>query len=324
MGNSETFAQRIQERYPEGLTGVFAIGGTRTTYILDQNRDKEDPGKIEDFAAHGEYLLKRYFEFAEMFYSLGGQNMIITAFSFRGFYNRGREYAEFVTQEMQRFTSDYAIEACKRLEIDPYFIGIDTLLLFSEDSPVYQLGKSLQEFQSQWDYQEGRRKLIWEIASIPLYTFWQTNYAMSSSDQETLATSIVGNRDELENIYHVLYKRFSYDAYGTEVPMPHFYLGTNKSGDLKWRSPMPLALSGGDYLRMFFTPYPTLFMTAEIMQTILEDLAFNERFFSDKTDYKGKYTRELAQAEYERVMRLREDPNAVLGLSRRVEKKIEA
>lgn len=324
MGNREIFAQRIRERYPEGLTGVFAIGGTRTTYILDQNRDKDDPGKIEDFAAHGEYLLRRYFEFAEMFYSLGGQNMIITAFSFRGFYNRGREYAEFVTQEMFRFISDYAIEAYQRLEIDPYFTGIDTLLLFAEDSPVYHLGKTLQEFQTDWDYQDGRRKLIWEVASIPLYTFWQSIYAMSFTEQQALAEAIVDNRDELENIYRILYKRFSHDAYNTDVPMPHFYLGTNKSGDLKWRSPMPLALSGGDYLRMFFTPYPTLFMTPEIMQTILEDLAFNERFFSDKTDYKGKYTRELAQAEYERVMRLREDPNAILGLSRRVDTKADA
>lgn len=324
MNNREIFAQRIRERYPEGLTGIFAIGGTRTTYILDQNRDKEDPGKIEDFAAHGEYLLRRYFEFAEMFYSLGGQNMIITAFSFRGFYNRGREYAEFVTQEMMRFISDYAIEAYHHLDIDPYFTGIDTLLLFAEDSPVYQLGKSLQEFRAAWDYQDGRRKLIWEVASIPLYTFWQANYALSFEEQEALAKAVVENRDELENIYRVLYERFSYEAYGTAIPMPHFYLGTNKSGDLKWRSPMPLALSGGDYLRMFFTPYPTLFITPEIMQTILEDLAFNERFFSDKTDYEGKYTRELAQAEYERVMRLREDPNAILGLSRQVETKVEA
>jgi hypothetical protein len=318
MDNREAFAHRIRERYPEGLTGVFAIGGTRTTYILDQNRDQEDPGKIEDFATHGEYLLRRYFEFAEMFYSLGGQNMIITAFSFRGFYNRGREYAEFLTQELARLQSDYAAEACKRLGIDPYFTGIDTLLLFSEDSPVYHLGRSLQEFQREWDYQEGRKKLIWEVASIPLYSFWQTSYAMSRSHQETLAGAIESNRDELEAIYRTLYEQFSYDAYGTKVPMPHFYLGTNKSGDLKWRSPMPLALSGGDYLRMFFTPYPTLFLTAEIMQTILEDLAFNERFFSDKTDYKGKYTRALAQAEYERVMNLRKDPNAVLGLSRHV------
>lgn len=316
--SNQPFADRIRERYPEGLTGVFAIGGTRTTYILDQNRDKDDPGKIEDWSHHGEYLLRRYMEFAEMFFDLGGQNMIITALSFRGFYNRGEDYAYFVTKEMHRFIDDYALESYQRLNVDPYFTGIDTLLLFAEDSPVYQLGKTLYDFQAQWDYQPGRRKLIWEVASIPLYSFWRGSVDLSEQQQRALDASIADNEDQLEDVYRVLYRHFSTHAYGTDVPMPHFYLGTNKSGDLKWRSPMPLALSGGDYLRMFFTPYPTLFITPKIMRVMLEDLAFKERFFSDKSDYKGKFTTELAQAEYERVMRLRDDPNAILGLSRHV------
>lgn len=319
-----TFADRIRERYPEGLTGIFAIGGTRTTYILEQNRDKDDPGRIEDFAAHGEYLLGRYLDFAEMFFSLGGQNMIITAFSFRGFYNRGAEYASFVTQEILRLISDAALVGYKRLGVDPYFTGIDTLLLFPPDSPVHQLGQALTNFRQSWSYDASRRKLVWEIASIPLYTFWDTVLTLSPEERQTLSDAIRDNGADLEAVYRVLYRQFSRQSYGTDLPMPHFYLGTNKSGDLKWRSPMPMSLSGGDYLRMFYTPYPTLFITREVMQAILEDLAFNERFFSDKTDYKGKFTRELAQAEYDRVMRMREDPNQVLGLSRRVVVEAEA
>jgi hypothetical protein len=313
------FAARIHERYPEGLTGVFAIGGTRTTYILDQNRDKEDPGKIDDFAAHGEYLLQRYLGFAEMFYRLGGQNMIITAFSFRGFYNRGKEYAHYLTAELLRLASPAAVEGYKRIGIDPYFVGIDSLLLMPEASPIHQMAQQLKDFRANWDYQEGRYKLIWEIASIPLLSFWQSDFVLSANDHQALYADMRADNEDLEAVYRHLYRHYSREVYGTEVPMPHFYLGTNKSGDLKWRSPMPLALSGGDYLRMFFTPYPTLFITPEMMQTILDDLAFGKRFFSDKTDYKGKYSRELAQAEYERVMQLREDPNAILGLSRRVE-----
>lgn len=312
------FAERIQERYPEGLTGVFAIGGTRTTYILDQNRDKEDPGYIEDFAAHGVYLLERYLEFAEMFYSLGGQNMIITAFSFRGFYNRGKQYAEYLTAELLRLISPRAIEGYKAMNADIYFAGIDSLLLMPEDSPIHQMAQQLANFQNEWDYQAGRRKLIWEIASIPLFSFWQTDLNTSMRDHLELQRQVLADSENLEDVYRDLYRYYSREVYGTELPMPHFYLGTNKSGDLKWRSPMPLSLSGGDYIRMFFTPYPTLFITPEIMQTILDDLAFGKRFFSDKTDYKGKYTRELAQAEYERVMQLRQDPNAILGLSRPV------
>jgi hypothetical protein len=312
------FAARIHERYPEGLTGVFAIGGTRTTYILDQNRDKEDPGKIEDFAAHGEYLLQRYLEFAEMFYSLGGQNMIITAFSFRGFYNRGKEYAQYLTAELLRLASPAAVEGYKRIGIDPYFVGIDSLLFMPEDSPIHQMAQQLKAFQENWDYQAGRKKLIWEIASIPLLSFWQSDLYLDADEHRALEAKLLDTNEDLEAVYRSLYRHYSREVYGTDVPMPHFYLGTNKSGDLKWRSPMPLALSGGDYIRMFYTPYPTLFITPEIMQVMLEDLAFGKRFFSDKTDYKGKYTRELAQAEYERVMELRQDPNAILGLSRQV------
>jgi hypothetical protein len=313
----EAFKQRIRERYPEGLTGIFAVGGTRTTYILERNRFNADPGQIEDFADHGDYLLRRYWDLIESFFALGGQNMIITAFSFRGFYNRGQEYGELITQEMRRFIDAGSIAFYEQNQIDPYFAGIDTLLLQPEDSPIYRMGQELSDFQRRWPYQTGRQKLVWEIASIPLYSFWQTFQNMDETERRAIDASIA-SEDNLEEVYRLLYRRFAQDAYGTAVPMPHFYLGTNKSGDLKWRSPLPLALSGGDYLRSFYTPYPSLFTTRETLQVILEDLAFTERFYSARTDYAGQYTSELAQAEYARVMELSGDPHTTLGLSRKV------
>jgi hypothetical protein len=186
-----------------------------------------------------------------------------------------------------------------------------------EDSPIYQMGQQLAEFQNRWSYQEGRQKLVWEIASLPLYTFWQAFQDMAPEEHEQI-NSEIASQENLEDIYRSLYRRFSRAAYGTDIPMPHFYLGTNKSGDLKWRSPMPLALSGGDYLRMFYTPYPSLFIRRETLQAILEDLAFKDRFYSAKTDYSGQYTPELVQAEYERVMELSSRPETTLGLSRKV------
>lgn len=313
-----SFAARIRERYPEGLTGVFAVGGTRTTYILEKNRFKPDPGHIEDFSEHGEYLLRRYWQLVETFFDLGGQNMIITAFSFRGFYNRGEQYAYLITQEMTRFIDDASCKFYQSRGIDPYFTGIDTMLLQPEDSPIYTAGQQLADFQDRWPYQEGRHKLVWEIASMPLYSFWQMFQTMSD-EQRAQIDEAIASHDNLEEIYRTLYQHYARAMYGTDMPMPHFYLGTNKSGDLKWRSPMPLALSGGDYLRMFYTPYPTLFITSETLKTILHDLAFNERFYSAKTDYGGKYTSELAQSEYERIIDLSARPETTLGLSRKVE-----
>lgn len=316
-----TFAQRIRERYPEGLTGIFAIGGTRTTYILEQNRHAEDPGKIVDFAEHGRYMLQRYHDFIQMFFALGGQNMIITAFSFRGFYNRGQEYADLIVREFPSFINAMSCEFYRTHQIDPYFAGIEPMLLSPVGSAMRDVGEQFAEFQRTWDYQPGRQKLIWEIASIPLLTFWQMFQTLSPEAQNQLNAEL-DQTPNFEAKYAILYRHFSHYAYGTAIPMPHFYLGTNKSGDVKWRSPMPASLSGGDYLRMFYTPYPTLFITPTTMQRILEDLAFKERFFSDKTDYKGKYTRQLAEAEYERVMALSRDPENVIGLSRRVSTEI--
>ncbi len=314
---NQSFADRIRERYPEGLTGVFAIGGTRTTYVLEQNRHAADPGRIDDFATQGEYLVGRYWDFCRTFYDLGGQNMIITAFSFRGFYNRGAEYAELVTQEMLRLIGEGAVDFYKEYDVDPYFVGIDSLLLLPSDSPAHKVAQEFIAFQNEWAYKEGRRKLLWEIASIPLYSFWDLPNRMSAEERQTVDSELKSVTN-LEDMNRALYRHFSRAVYGTDVPMPHFYLGTNKSGDLKWRSPMPLALSGGDYLRMFYTPYPSLFTTSETMQRILEDLAFKDRFYSPKTDYSGQYTSDLVQAEYDRVMDLSAEPLTTLGLSRKV------
>lgn len=315
--SSQSFAERIRARYPEGLTGVFAIGGTRTTYVLEQNRLTADPGRIESFATQGEYIVNRYWDFCRNFYGLGGQNMIITAFSFRGFYNRGAEYAELVTQEMLRLIGECALDFYRSNEVDPYFVGIDSMLVLPSDDPAHRVAQQFVDFQRQWPYQAGRRKLVWEMASIPLFSFWDTFQQMTDAERQVFDAQ-VRSQTNLEEMNRILYRHFSRAAYGTDIPMPHFYLGTNKSGDLKWRSPLPLALSGGDYLRMFYTPYPSLFTTAETMQKILEDLAFKDRFYSAKTDYSGQYTTELVQAEYDRVMDLSADPLTTLGLSRRV------
>ena len=75
MDDAQTFAKRICTRYPEGLTGLFAVGGTRTTYILERNRRSDNPGKIADYADYSAFMLQRYFDFVRMFLSLGGQNL---------------------------------------------------------------------------------------------------------------------------------------------------------------------------------------------------------------------------------------------------------
>src|SRR4051812_31061503 len=77
------FTERIRERYPEGLTAILAIGATRTTYILEHNRESETPGKITDFNLYVDTLLSSCIKFLESYLELGGQNMIVPFFSYQ-------------------------------------------------------------------------------------------------------------------------------------------------------------------------------------------------------------------------------------------------
>ena len=315
--SDESFREQIQQCYPEGLTGVFAIGGTRTTYILEKNRHAADPGQISDFPKHAEFLQESYQQLALMFFELGGQNMLISALSFRGFYNRGAEYGELAAQELLRLINDNWCNFYRENNIDPYIVGIDVMLLENPDSSVYKVGQQLHAFRDSWDFQSGRQKLIWDVASIPMYSIWQVFQKMTAEERCEF-DKIIHNEHNLETVYQRLYKHFARQVFGTEIPLPHFYLGTNKSGDLKVRSILPFTLTGGEYMRLFYTPYPTLFIRKESLKNLLDDLAFGDRFHSAKTDYSGQYTPELVQQEYERVMALSAQPDAILGLSRRV------
>lgn len=314
------FAERIRAHYPEGLTGVISVGGTRTTYILEQSQQSADPGQINDVNDYALNMQMRYLNLAEMFFELGGQNIIMPVLSYQSFYERGEEYTRRYTKFAQWLIAEPFQEFYHRLDVDPYFIGIDTLQNLPEHQIGHELGHVLQDFQDQWDYQDGRKKLLWEIAPIPLFSFWQAQFTMSPEEQAELQAQL--NQASDMNVMHdVLYRYYSKAAFGTEIPVPHFYIASNRNGDLKSRSPIPLSLICGGSFRMFFTPYPSLFMTQETLQYILQDLAFGHddsaSVRSFKPDYSGQFTAEMIEKERQRIDDLRNDPTAILGLSRR-------
>lgn len=316
MAEMTTFADRIRARYPEGLTGLFAIGGTRTQFILENNRNNSKPGEIGNLQDYVATQLQRYFEFADMFFTLGGQNMIITALGFESFFQRGNQYADFISHSTLNLISEQAKRYYQALHTDPYFIGTDSLLLLPTSHPAHRLGSSLIQFMRNWDYDSSRRKLVWEIASIPLLTLWQASN-VDSRDHKDLANPVVDQPADLTSVRNTYYEYFSQLAYGARIPHPHFYLGTNRNGDLKLRTVLPAVFIGGSDCRLYFTPYPSLMMTQEAMQVMLEDLAFGVRKLSSRQmDYKDKYTPELAEAEYQRFRELTQDPHSTVGLSR--------
>src|SRR5712691_2660611 len=103
------FAGRVRERYANkgGLTGVFAIGGTRTTYSLEKQRHLPDPGHMNDLSDQIDYIQERYQRFISMFFELGGQNMIIAGSSFRAFAGqRGPEYINWISRAVSNLHND--------------------------------------------------------------------------------------------------------------------------------------------------------------------------------------------------------------------------
>jgi hypothetical protein len=315
--SDQPFASRIREHYPEGLTAVIPVGGTRTTYILDKNRHNENPGEISDFLDHVDYLEDRYFALIDMFFDLGGQNVIIPVLAYDRFTMYGEKYAKIISETTLMLIGAKALAAYQSKEIDPYFLGTDTLLKLPEDHPGHQLGATLSEFQRTWTYKEGRRKVLWEIAGMPLYSLWNTQNLVPAEQQEALRLEMEATNDP-EHIRQLMYSYFSRAVYGTSLPMPHFYLGCNRNGDLKVGSALSTTLTWGFMCRMYFLPYPTLFVTKETLQTILEDLTFGKLFRSRTADYQNRYTPELAEAEWQRVQELRANPQTTLGLSRQI------
>jgi hypothetical protein len=313
MNETPSFAERVRERFPEGLTGIIAIGGTRTTFILDYNRNQTDPGYMPDFTAYGDRLLDRYHELISMFLALGGQNLIMPVLAWQRFSEKGQEYAEAVAMLLDWLSNEKSVAFYKSRNIDPYFAGIDTLLHLPEDHFGHQAAQRLTAFQKGWDYQEGRHKLVWEVAPIPLFSVLRAHKVLGEEALLALEAEIAAT-DDLAKIDDLTYRYYAKALYGTEVPMPHFYLGSNRKGDLKLRSMLPFALYSGAPMRLYFTPYPSLFTQFETLQNIIDDLAFGKQKLSREKDYRGQLTPEAVQTAYQNVMQLSSDASTTVGL----------
>jgi hypothetical protein len=316
MSDSTTeFAERIRERFPEGLTGIYAAGGTRTTYMLDHQAEASQPGTIDDFTKYAHYGFDKLFEQMGDFFDLGGQNLIVNIFSHHSLYERGDDYAEKSARLCTEIAADRYAEFYDKYDVDPYVAGIDTLLHLPEDHYAHQMAEELDRFQKAWAYKEGRRKVIWEVAPIPLFLMWRAPQVMGEQATAELEAALQSTTD-LRLVQDLMYKYYSKALYGTDVPVPHFYLGTNRNGDLKLRALLPFSLLAGGPFRLYYTPYPSFAMTRESLQVLLEDLAWGKGLRSSKTDYSGLVTAELLQAEYNRVQALAADPTSIVGLVR--------
>ncbi len=318
MGDDAAFSARVQAAFPEGLTGIFAVGGTRTSYILEHNRQHSEPGAIADLSDYADDILVGYFNLIKMFLDLGGQNIIITILGYQSFSARGEAYAQFILKATLVLIEEKAQQFYRDYEMDPYFVGIDTLLQLPKSNPAFELGAQLSAFNQSWPYQAGRHKLIWEVAAIPIFSFWKAQEVLGEEAKNKISQALA-DATTMDSMFKLLNDFYSTTVYGTEIPTPHFYLGSNRNGDIKIRSLNPISLLTGGNCRFFFTPYPSLFVTRNTLKSILEDLAFPKPILrSFKMDYKDQYPPEIIEAEYQRVIELSNDPNTTVGLTRTI------
>jgi hypothetical protein len=307
---------RVAARFTEGLTGVMLVGGTRTAYILERNQNKADPGVIADWDDYIEYAFQRNLELMKMFYDLGGSNLIVSVTSYPVLEGlRGAAQAQGMAESMYRLAGAEMVDFYHVYKVDPYFAALDTLLRMPQGSPSHQVALDLQKFAKEWDYQPGRHKLIWEVAPLPLYTF---RYIDQYYDPEVVAEldAQLQAENSLGAVYQMLYHYYAYASYTTDVPIPHFYLASSRNGDLKPRAFLPFSLEASGNLRMYFTPFPSFFMTHDTLRAIFEDLIDDKRLRSQKYDYKGQLTPEVVQQMHEHFTQLAADPTTTLGLSR--------
>ncbi len=314
--DDQAFAARIRARYPEGLTAIIPIGGTRTTYILERNRNADDPGHIEDMRAYGDDLALRIQGLIRTYIDLGGQHLIMPILAYQLLEDeRGEQYAEMASKMALDLLNEQWVQFYRQNDIDPYFVGIDTLLHFPDRPYSYRLGTECTSFHQHWRYEEGHHKLVWEIAPIPLYSLWRTDAMMDEKTRSHLEAQI-NSAPDMDSMYDILYKFYAQAVYGTEIPKPHFYLGSNRSGEMRLRAMLPIALACGGPMRFFFLPYASVLTSRATLELILEDLAFGKRLRSSAIDYSGKLQPELVNREYERIHSLVNDPSTTLGMLR--------
>lgn len=298
--------ERIQEKYPEGLTGIFALGGTRTSYITQCRRDEDEPGAIEDFEHYGEYSLSRSLDIMKQFFNLGGTHAIWEVLDIQRFSGERKDYIDPAIQAIYRLIDDQRREFYLANHIDPYFAGIDTLMYLAKDHPAQQLAQVLRHFSVFWKRQPTHRKLIMSIAAIPVYTFSHLLHGATYDEQNLL------------DLAQQLYKQYATAAYGVYVPPPVFYLGQARNGSMQSASRLPLALDITGKLRLYYTPYPSLYLTCEGLETILEDvLRSGDNPQHRQYDYRGQMTSAMANQLHEEYCKLASQPDSILGLSRR-------
>lgn len=283
------------------VTAVISFGGTRTAYILENNRDKQDPGKI-DYDDYINYCFNRMKKIIEDYLNAGGHNLVIQVLDIELFSGRrGDRYVELASQYAYELTSDSFQKFYAKYNLDVSFVGIDAIRELNPMHPAKTVGDHLHQFNLNSSYNESRRKLVWNISAIPLFSIY-------NKSQKQLNIPM----DNLVQAQQQYYQYFSKEIYGFNLPMPDIYIGNNRDGDLPLSTRLPIVIGAQHHLRLFFLPFPSFFITKNHFQLILSDLSKKDAT-DNNLDYRNQVTRSQLNNDYEKFKRLAGE-NTIFGL----------
>ncbi len=287
------------------ITAIISFGGTRMAYILEENRDRNNPGEI-DYPAYLDYCLQKIRNIISYYFQAGGKHLVLEGLDI-GLISgdRGDEYARIVSTYMIRLADDMA-EFYRSNNADVTFVGIDAIQELPQTHAARRMGEYLATFNETWQYDYGsRRQIIWNVAAIPLYTLYNISATVDNSDIDML---------DLVQAEYEIYDRYAKQVYGFHLPMPDMYIGSNTNGDNPLSSRLPVALGVKYHFRSFYVPFPTFFLKQHHFDAIIADLSKKPQHDSYRLDYKGQLSTEAVQYAYEYYSKLAQEKNSITGL----------
>lgn len=287
------------------ITAILSFSGTRMAYVLERNRDKENPGEI-DYPDYLDYSLGKIKDIVTYYFEAGGQNLILEVLDVGLMTDdRGEQYADLATQYIYEL-ADGLNKFYREIEADVTFIGIDAIQHLPTGHPAQKLGKYLNDFNNQWQYDyNNRHQILWNIAAIPLYTIHQASQSSGFSQI---------NMEKITKVEADYYENFAQQIYGFNCPMPDLYISSNTNGDFTINSRLPLTLGLNYHFRLFYVPFPTFFMTQDHFNTIMLDMEAKLIYNSYAIDYGGQISQDTAKRGYEYYKAMAKSGENISGL----------
>ncbi|MEO1253648.1 MAG: hypothetical protein AAFY41_02005 [Bacteroidota bacterium] len=276
------------------VSGIIVVGGTRTAYIID--RQLSD-GKIIDFQDYANYCAEHYQRIITDFISLGGTHVQIPVYGWQAF-QRGDDYINAIAQSVLMLTNSDFDQFYRENNIQPYFSGLELLYQLPHEHPFHETLVHLETYKNNFKG-SGDRAVIWGIMPIPIL-------AITQAQQPDFSAL---NADEIPSF---LYEYYSKIVYGVECPLPDFYIGSARTGQIKLRTALHPSIAPGATTKYYWLQYPTIWLNRTTLEIIMIDCQ-KQYMNQSNFDYESQMTPMLLEELTTRFRNVINDTSKIIG-----------